>query len=85
MEKNINFVAREDNSTSLPQARPIENVFGTLDQLVYKDDWEAKTVKQLKTRVEFCLRKLDDDLVQGTLDTVRKLLRECVDKGPFGN
>jgi len=54
-----------------------------LDQLVYKDGWEVKTVKQLKTRVKFCLRDLDDDLVQATMKTLRKLLRKYADKGPF--
>jgi len=44
-EKGVNFVLKEDNPTNLPQARPVEDFFGHLDQLVYAKGWEAKTLE----------------------------------------
>ena len=72
---------KKDNPTNLPQARPIEDFFGTL--LVYAKGWKAENLAQLKRRVQFCLRNLDKEVVQSTMGKVRKLLRKCADNGPF--
>jgi len=50
--EHIAFVEKEDNPTNLPQARPIEDFFGYLDQLVYHKGWTAKNTDQLIRRVK---------------------------------
>ena len=40
--KGIQYVARKDNRTEVPQCRPIEDFFGHLFTHVYKKKWIAK-------------------------------------------
>ena len=61
--ESINFVAKKDNPTNLPQARPVEDFFGYLDQLVYERGWRAQNVAQLRRRIKLCLKKVDLDVV----------------------
>ena len=72
--EHINFVMKKDNPTNLPQARPIEDFFGYLDQMVYKDGWRAADMKQLRRRVKSCLKKVDLDVVRRSMETLARLL-----------
>ena len=57
LEKNtIDFVPRDNNPTNLPQSRPIEDLFEQLAQVVYKNNWIANNIKQLKRRILSCIR-----------------------------
>ncbi len=42
------FIEKMDNPTNLPQCSPIEDFFGQLSSIVYKDGWTAKNVEELK-------------------------------------
>jgi transposase len=82
-EENVRFVGKDDNPVNLPQARPIEDFFGLLDQMVYDKGWEAENLKQLKNRVKYCLKKVEVDVVRGQMESVRRKLRMCAEGGPF--
>ena len=49
--QGIKFVPKDHNLTNLPQCRPIEDLWGYLVTIVYKNGWRAETIKQLKRRV----------------------------------
>lgn len=82
-ESGIPFVPKEHNPTNLPQCRPIEDLWGALATLVYENGWEAKNLQQLKRRVKFCFKKLDQDAVRRSCASIRKKLRLVYEKGPF--
>ena len=42
MNENVYFVDETTNPPNVPQARPIENLWGILAQKVYEGGWEAK-------------------------------------------
>lgn len=78
-EEKINFVGKDDNPASVPEIRVIENFWGYLKSLVYAKGWKAKNCEQLITRIKYCLKKIDNDVVQklvrstkSRIDTVRR-------------
>jgi len=71
-EQNFNFVEKKDNPANLPEVRPIENFWGVLKRLVYKDNWQAESIEQLKRRIQFCWRKVDSDLVQQLTRSIKQ-------------
>ena len=77
--KQIPYVPKERNPTNLPQCRPIEDFFGSLSALVYKNNWRAKGTKQLTTRI----RKMDASAVQRSCERIATKLRRTADQGPF--
>lgn len=81
--KNIPFVPKTQNPTNLPQCRPIEDFFGQLAQMVYRENWKAENVKQLQNRIRNCLRKIDVSGVQRACRHIRKNLRIVFEKGPY--
>lgn len=82
-EENINFVPKDDNPTNLPQARPIENLWGVLAQRVYEGGWTAKSERALRMRIKKKLRELGKEPVQAMFQHVRTKLRTVADKGPL--
>ena len=72
--QNIKFVAYEDNPSSLPEARPIEDFWSILKGIVYKDGWEAENIEQLRNRIRYCLQKIDTNLVQALAEGIPKRL-----------
>lgn len=82
-DNNINFVPRDSNPTDLPQCRPIEDLFGQLAQVVYKNNWIADNKEQLKRRILSCIRRTDFSAVQKKCADIRKNLRKCYEKGPY--
>lgn len=79
---NIPFVPKERNPTDLPQCRPIEDFFGILSGFVYENGWEAQNIAQLKRRINYCLKKVDLNVVQRMCGNVKKNLRKVADNGP---
>ena len=78
-EKEINFVAKVDNPANVPEIRPIEFFWSILKREVYKDGWEAENTKKLISRINYCLTKIDLELIQrlcmsvrSKIDTVRR-------------
>lgn len=72
--KNIKFVEKKDNPPNLPECRPIEDFWSFLKGKVYEKNWQAKDLDQLRRRIEYCLKKLDPNVVQGMAQTVRSRL-----------
>jgi hypothetical protein len=74
-EKKVNFVEKSDNPANVPEARPIENLWANLKRIVYKNNWQADNLDQLKSRIEYCWNKLakdDPELVKRLIMTVRQ-------------
>lgn len=81
--ENVSFVPKERNPTNLPQCRPIEDLWGWLDNCVYANGWKAENLKQLKRRVKFCIKKLDQNSVRRAFLSIRRNLRKVYTDGPF--
>ena len=62
--KNIDFVEKDDNPANVPEIRPIENFWAYLKSLVCKGGWKAETVQQLINRIKYCLKNVDQNIVQ---------------------
>ena len=50
-EKTVNIVAKEDNYPNVPECRPVEHFWGILKGFVYKNNWQAKDLNQLRSRI----------------------------------
>lgn len=72
--QNINFVEKSENPANVPEARPIEDFWGDLKREVYKKNWSAKNVKELKRRIYYCLRKMNIKDIQLRASEVNKRL-----------
>lgn len=70
VDNNVHFVEKQDNPPCVPELRPIENFWSILKGLVYAKGWEAKSVEQLKSRIKYCLKKVDRELVQRMVTSV---------------
>ena len=62
----IEIVPKKDNPPNLPECRPIENFLSIIKGLVYKNNWKAKTLQQLKERIKYGLNKVDPNVIQET-------------------
>jgi transposase len=72
--KNIKYVPKYMNPANLPKARPIEDFWGNLKNLVYEGDWSATSLSQLENRIKACLGKMDLSFVQRHAESVRSRL-----------
>ena len=72
--EKINFVLKQDNLANVPKARPIENFWGNFKRMVYEEDWTAKKLCQLESRIRYCLKKIVLSVIEAHLVTVRKIL-----------
>ena len=68
---NINFIQKVDNPPAVPKCRPIEDFWAILKSKVYESNWKAKDVKQLQTRINLCLKKIDLNLVFSLFGSTR--------------
>ncbi|CAF3738296.1 unnamed protein product [Rotaria socialis] len=66
------LVPKEKNPQNCHQARPIEKVYG--------GGLEAKTIDQLKRRIQQQLKRIDMKSVQAMFSSIRKQLRKIADK-----
>ncbi len=83
MNQNVYYVEKLTNPPNVPQARPIENFWGHLSQLVYEGGWEAKTEQQLIRRIESKLKEIDLKFLQTLMGGVKTKLRSIADEGVF--
>ena len=74
-KKNIPFVSRVDNPPNVPQARPIETLWTVLERKIYENNWEAKNIDHLVKRIKQKAKELDQEMLQGIIEDVRKKLR----------
>lgn len=70
-ENGIKFVEKEDNPPNLPECRPIEDFWSILKGKVYENNWQAKDLAQLRSRIERCLKKIDFELVTRLFSSTR--------------
>ena len=77
----IDFVPKSMNPANMPQVRPIEDFWAHLKTAVYDKGWAAKNVKQLKTRIEYKLRKINLRFVQHLASSVNRRLRNVIRHG----
>lgn len=80
-ELGIQFVAKELNPPNVPQLRPIEDFWGWLKQEVYRQDWRAESLDQLKRRIQYCLGKVDVEDVQNMMGQIKRNLRVAKEHG----
>jgi len=57
--KNIEFVPKLHNPANVPELRPIEDFWSELKRLVYASNKKYKNLNQLKTRIEYIIKKID--------------------------
>ena len=81
MNENVYFVDETTNPPNVPQARPIENLWGILEQKVYEGGWEAKTQQDLISRIQSQLKKFDSNFLQSLIGGVKIKLRAIADRG----
>ena len=60
---------------NVPEIRPIENCWSILKGMVYKNNWRAKTLHQLRLRISKCLRELDLAEIQRMMSSIGRKLR----------
>lgn len=83
-QQGICLVPKEKNPQNCPQARPVETLWSILEEKVYAGGWEAKTVAQLKRRIQLQLKQIDMQSVQRMFSSIKKQLRKIADEGPYG-
>ncbi|CAF4694248.1 unnamed protein product [Rotaria socialis] len=77
------LVPKEKYPQNCHQARPIETIGQILEEKVYGGGCEAKTIDQLKRRIQRQLKRIDMKSVQAMFSSIRKQLRKIAHKGPF--
>ena len=80
MNENVYFVDETTNPPNVPQARPIENLWGILAQKVYEGGWEATTQQELISRIQSQLKKFDSNFLQSLMGGVKTKLRAKADR-----
>lgn len=72
--QSIPCVLKSINPANVPKARPIEDFWGDLKEKVYKGDWKAKNLDELKERILSVLRKMEMKDVQKHIESTKKRL-----------
>jgi len=73
-DKKVKFVEKRDNPPNVPECRPIEDFWSILKGEVYKNNWQAKDLKQLRNRITYCLKKIDKKAVQDMIGSTKRRL-----------
>jgi hypothetical protein len=81
MKENLPLVNNTTNPLNVPQARPIENLWGILAQKIHEGGWEAKTQQELISRIQSQMRKFDSIFLQNLMRRVKTKLRAIADRG----
>ena len=78
-ENGIKFVTKSENPPNMPECRCIEDFWSCIKRNVYKNGWQAENLDQLRSRIIYCFKKFDKELVQRLaestsrrLDTIRR-------------
>ena len=61
--ENIEYVPRDKNPANVPELRPIEDFWTEIKRLIYADNWQAENLHQLRNRIEYCMKKIDQNRV----------------------
>jgi hypothetical protein len=81
----INFVKKDDNPPAVPECRPIEDFWSILKGKVYENNWQARDISQLRTRIKLCLKKIDIELVKSLFGSTRLRVSRVRTKGLIEN
>lgn len=81
--KNVNFVDKAKNPANVPQCRAIEDFWAILAWKVYEGGFIAFDCENLKSRINWALRNLDEKVATRTFASTRKRVRLCARKGPY--
>lgn len=73
-KQSIPCVLKSINPANVPKARPIEDFWGDLKDKVYKGDWKANNLEELKERILSVLRKMDMKDVQKHIERTKSRL-----------
>lgn len=73
-QENVNYVERHENPANLPECRPIENFWGILKGLVYKNNWQAENIEKLRSRIKRCIKNIDPELIQSLARSIPSLV-----------
>ena len=80
---SCSVINKEINPPNVPQARPIENFWGSLVQKVYEGGWEAQTKEQLIHRIESKIKEFDSKAVEKLMRGVKAKLKYIGKDGVF--
>ena len=69
-KENVHYVEKADNPTNLPECRPIENFWSILKGLANKNNWHAKNLKKLRSRIKYSLNKINIELIQSLAQSI---------------
>jgi hypothetical protein len=75
-EKNVNFVQKADNPAKVPECRPIEDHWAIVKGLVYKNNWQADNLDQLRNRIRYCIKNMDNTIMQHLSQSVQRRLND---------
>jgi len=73
----------QQNTPNLNQARPIENFWANLSQMVYDKSRQAQPKTHLIRRIKNKLRDFDQNELQTLIKGIRQKIRKIADKGPY--
>ena len=79
----IDLVPKEKNPQNCPQPRPVETLWQILDEKVYAGGSEAKTIDQLKRRIQTKLKEVDMTSVQAMFSSIPQQLRKVATDEPY--
>ena len=61
--KNIEYVPRDKNPADVPELCSIKGFGAEIKRLVYADNWQAENLHQLRNRIDYCMKKIDQNHV----------------------
>ena len=79
---DIDVVPKDMNPPNVPQLRLIENFWAILKKVVYDNGWEAKSERQLVTRIRKCLGETDWTSVQRMMSMLKTKIQKAADTSP---
>ena len=72
IENSINHVDKVDNPANLPECRPIEDFWSILKSKVYANNWVAKDIQSLRSRIRKKLKEVEPSTIQRLMEGVVK-------------
>lgn len=79
----IHFVAKQDNPTSVPQARPIEDFWAILKREVWATKNKPQNIDHLVDRIRYCVKHFDKELARKIFGSTKKRVRLCARENIF--
>jgi len=77
----INFVSKDMNPPAVPHLRPIEDYWALLKAEVYKRNWKAENLEQLKNRIKYCIHKVNSTVITKMMDHININIRKSKNQG----